>query len=295
LGRLLRRERPDILHIDEESFNLATFQALWHGKRLGARCLFFNWANLHRPVPPPFSWMERYVLTHADYAVAGNQEAAVILVTKGYRGKLTVLPQIGVDTGRFRPAPPESAEPEGGPSLRIGYVGRLVPQKGIPDLLEAVAGLPPSVHLAITGSGVEEARLRERVAALSLADRVEFAGRVGSTELPDLYRRLDALVLPSRTWPNWKEQFGRVLVEAMASGLAVVGSDSGEIPKVIGEAGLIFPEGDVAALEEHLRQLLLDPAMRREMGRRGRQRVLKHYSQKRVADGYLKVYREMLR
>jgi glycosyltransferase involved in cell wall biosynthesis len=295
LGRLLRQEKPDILHIDEESFNLATFQALWFGKRLGARCLFFNWANLHRPLPPPFSWMERYVLTHADYAVAGNQEAAVILVTKGYRGKLSVIPQVGVDADRFRPASRRPVEASDQPALRIGYVGRLVPQKGISDLLEAVAGLPPGVQLVVVGDGIEKERLEERVTDLSLTDRVEFTGRIGWKELPDLYRRLDVLVLPSRTWPNWKEQFGRVLIEAMASEVAVVGSDSGEIPNVIGEAGLIFPEGDVVALQEHLRQLLVDPAMRQELGRQGRQRVWQHYSQKRVAEAYLKVYREMLR
>jgi len=296
LGRLLRQERPDVLHVDEESFNLATFQAVRLGVRLGARCLFFNWANLDRRLPPPFSWLERYNLSHAVYAVAGNQDAAGILRRKGYQGPLRVIPQFGVDAELFRPGPhPTPRQGERGEGLTVGYVGRLVAQKGVLDLLEALAGLPATVRLRVVGTGALEPRLRQRAVELDLGDRIEFAGRLPSSALPDLYRSLDVLVVPSRTTPNWKEQFGRVLVEAMSCGVAVVGSDSGEIPHVVGGAGLIFPEGDLPALQERLRRLLENPALREDLGRRGRERVLSHYSQERVAQAYLEVYREMLR
>lgn len=295
LGRLLREERPDVLHIDEESFNLATFQAMRLGKRLGARCLFFNWANLYRPLPPPFCWMERYNLNQADYAVAGNRSAAQILRRKGYTGPLSIVPQVGVDAERFRPGKPARPPAErDAAGLTIGYVGRLVPQKGVIDLVEAVAGLPPTVHLHVVGSGVLETKLRQRAEALGLGDRVTFIPWTSSTELPDLYQRLDLLVLPSRTQPHWQEQFGRVLVEAMACGVAVVGSDSGEIPHVIGEAGRVFPEGDVAAMREILLHLLNHPAERQALAQRGRQRVLAHYTQERIAHAYLEIYREMV-
>jgi glycosyltransferase involved in cell wall biosynthesis len=158
--------------------------------------------------------------------------------------------------------------------------------------LEAVAGLP-AVRLLLVGRGQLETRLRKRAAAPDLQGRVEFAGWVPSEAMPGLYRRMDVLVLPSRTTPNWKEQFGRVLIDAMASGVAVVGSDSGEIPHVIADAGLVFPEGDVAALRERLARLLADPALRQELGRRGRARVLEHYTQARVAQAYLEVYRSI--
>lgn len=291
LGRLLRQERPAVLHIDEESFNLSTFQAMRLGVQLGIPSLFFNWANLYRRVPPPYSWFERYNLGHAAYAVAGNQEAAAVLRRKGYRGRLRVIPQFGVDEEVFKPHPTPLSGGRG-EAFVVGYAGRLVAQKGVPDLLEAVAGLP-GARLLLVGRGELESELRQRAAAPDLLGRVEFTGWVPSEAMPELYRRMDVLVLPSRTTPSWKEQFGRVLVDAMASGVAVVGSDSGEIPNVVGEAGLVFPEGDVGALRERLSRLLADPALRQELGRRGRERVLAHYTQRQVARAYVEVYREM--
>jgi glycosyltransferase involved in cell wall biosynthesis len=112
--------------------------------------------------------------------------------------------------------------------------------------------------------------------------------------MPAYYRQLDVLVLPSRTRPNWKEQFGRVLVEVMACGVVVIGSDSGEIPNVIGDAGLLFPEGQVDRLRAHLGRLLGEPALRAELARRGRERVLARYTQARVAAQTYQVYREIV-
>jgi glycosyltransferase involved in cell wall biosynthesis len=129
---------------------------------------------------------------------------------------------------------------------------------------------------------------------LGISKRVRFLGRVASMQMPGFYGSLDVLVLPSRTRPNWKEQFGRVLVEAMACGVVVVGSDSGEIPHVIGEAGLIFPEGDAGALRRQLTRLWDNPDLRIELSRRARQRVLDHYTQERVALATFAVYQEML-
>ena len=148
--------------------------------------------------------------------------------------------------------------------------------------------------MVIAGEGVEKARLQRLAGELGIADRVRFLGRRPSTQMPDVYRSLDVLVLPSRRQRNWKEQFGRVLVEAMACGVPVVGSDCGEIPHVVGGAGLIFPEGDVAALRERLARLLDDADLRADLARRGRQRVLAHYTQAQVAAATFRVYQEML-
>ncbi len=111
--------------------------------------------------------------------------------------------------------------------------------------------------------------------------------------MPDQLRRMDLLVLPSLTRPNWKEQFGRVLMEAMACQVPVLGSDSGEIPYVIGEGGRVVPEGDVAALRGAIAALSIAPDERRELGRRGRERVLAHYTQQRVAAETVALYRRL--
>jgi len=101
--------------------------------------------------------------------------------------------------------------------------------------------------------------------------------------------------LPSRTRPNWEEQFGRVLTEAMACGSPVVGSTCGEIPQVIGDAGLIFPEGDVDALRAALLRLQRDDELRRDLAARGRARILAHYTQKQIAAETVAVYRQMIK
>jgi glycosyltransferase involved in cell wall biosynthesis len=146
----------------------------------------------------------------------------------------------------------------------------------------------------VAGTGPEQPRLEELANSLDIGDAVTFAGRLSSTDMPAFYAGIDVLVLPSRTTPNWKEQFGRVLIEAMACERTVLGSDSGEIPHVIGEAGWVFSEGNTEGLAEHLQRLAEDANLRARLGRQGRQRVLQHYTQQRIAAATYEVYRQTL-
>jgi glycosyltransferase involved in cell wall biosynthesis len=140
---------------------------------------------------------------------------------------------------------------------------------------------------------VERERLRELAYHLGLGNSVSFREWVPSTRVPTFYRNLDVLVLPSRSRSNWVEQFGRVLIEAMACGVPVVGSDCGEIPNVVGDAGLIFPEGDVDALRACLARLMESSELRAALASRGRERVLTHFTQAQVAVQTVAVYREL--
>ena len=289
LGKQIRRVHPDLVHIDEEPYNLATAHALWLARRAGARSLFFSWQNLLRRYPLPFRMIERYVLRNADYAIVGNTESAQVWRTKGYQGRLAVIPQFGVDPEIFYPAPRPS-----GRGFVIGYVGRLVEQKGVDLLLEALSGLEGTWRAYVLGSGPEGEALRSQAQRLGLANRVSFDDQIPSGQMPAYYHQLDALVVPSRTRPNWKEQFGRVIVEAMACGVPVIGSDSGEIPHVIGDAGLIFPEDRVEVLRAHLGRLLGDPSLQQDLARRGRERVLARFTQAQVAAQTYQVYRAAL-
>lgn len=296
LKRMLMDIQPDIVHIDEESFNFATFMALRAAAPTGARCCFFNWINIDRTYPPPFSWFERYTFRHAAYGIAGNHDAATILRRHGYTGPLAVLPQFGVDPDLFSPEPP-GARPHSAPDTThpfvIGYVGRFLARKGILDLLDAMVGLPPQTRLLLVGNGELRPSIEERARMLGIAERVEIRPSVRSIDVPATLRQVDVLVLPSRTIPGWREQFGRILIEAMSCGIPVIGSSSGEIPNVIGDAGLIFPEGDHRALQAHLARLLHDEKLRSELSRRGRERVLAHYTQTALAHAYYQIYREM--
>lgn len=289
LRKEVERFKPDIIHIDEEPYNLATFQAMRSAKKVGAQALFFTWQNLLRRYPPPFSWMERYNLNNAAYAIAGNQEGKEVLRAKGYRGGVAVIPQFGVDPEVYKPNGHEKRERV----FCIGYIGRLVEEKGVDLLLRALSDLPGEWRLRILGSGPQKGRLESLVQELGLIGRVAFDSPIPSPGMPDYYRGLDLLVLPSRTRSNWKEQFGRVLIEAMASGVPVVGSDSGEIPHVIGDAGLIFPEDDALAFREAIEEIMGDERLRQRLAQAGRERVLERYTQAQLALETYQVYQEM--
>jgi glycosyltransferase involved in cell wall biosynthesis len=289
LGRRIARLRPDLVHIDEEPYNLATFQAMWLARRAGAQTLFFSWQNLNRRYPLPFRLIERYVLRHADYALMGNQAAGQVWRSKGYTGPMTAIPQFGVDPNIFEPT---EKDPSRG--FVIGYAGRLVSEKGLELLLEAAAVLPSTWRIYLAGDGPYKGVLKRLAAELGISERVSFDGQIPSTRMAAYYQQLDVLVLPSRSRPNWQEQFGRVLVEAMACGVPVVGSTCGEIPNVIGEAGLVFSEGDVEGLRSHLLYLQQRPDVRADLAQRGRQRVIERYTQAQIAAQTVAVYREMM-
>jgi len=282
--------RPDIVHIDEEPYNLATLHAVRLARRAGAAPLFFTWQNHLRRYPPPFCWWEAHVYGRVAYAIAGNQDALRVLRTKRYAGPARVIPQFGVDPTLYHCA---TAPTRG--DFAIGYVGRLVPEKGIDDLLRAAAALPGDWRLRLLGNGPARESLARLACTLGIEGRVAFDGWVPTFEVPGYLGHLHALVLASRTRPNWKEQFGRVLVEAMVSGVPVIGSDSGEIPNVIGQAGLVFPEGNVDALRDRLQALMDDPALWADLARRGRERALARFTQARVATETVEVYREIAR
>ena len=293
--RHLAEFRPDIVHIDEEPYNLASWHTLRAARRIGARTLIFGWQNILRRYPWPFSAGEAWTLRHIDHAIAGTESVASIWRDKGYRGPLSVIPQFGVDPVMFQPV----EKPATDRPLRIGYIGRLVPEKGIDLLIRALRCIRDSNpdflwELEIIGGGPERHRLEGLAERLGLSDRLTFSGSLKSTQMPERYRQLDLIVVPSRTLPNWKEQFGRVLIEAMACGLPVIGSDSGAIPDVVGEGGLIFPEDDLDALADRLRRLLQDGALRHQLGERGRARIVEKFTHAQVAAQTVDVYRQML-
>jgi len=286
LADIIQQVRPDLIHLDEEPFNLATFLGATHARRAGVPSLFFTWQNIPRRYPFPFSDTERAVYRWAAHALAGSEDAARVLRHKGYQGRVTVVPQFGVDAEVFTPG-----EPHGG-SFTVGFPNRLIAAKAPLLALEALGHLSTDARLAYLGDGPLRKSIEERVVLRGWQDRVSIEARVSSAQMPARMRGFDVVVLPSLTTPSWREQFGRVLIEAMASGVSVVGSDSGEIPQVIGDAGLIVPEGDPTALGEALRRLEQDPELRLDLGQKGRARVLERYTHGRVAyitrDGYEK-------
>ncbi|MFK5633428.1 MULTISPECIES: glycosyltransferase [unclassified Ornithinimicrobium] len=284
-------ERWDVIDLHEEPFAVSTLQALVIRalRRNRAPYALYSAQNIDKHYPIPFRWWERWALRHARAVIVCNDAAGEICVRKGFPGVPDVVP-LGVDVERFTPAdrqPPAPDEP-----VRVGYVGRLAPHKGVTVLLDAVAAYP-DLRLTLVGAGPQEAELRERAAAPDLRDRVTFAGSAPQEELPALFQGMDVLAVPSLTTPSWVEQFGRVVVEAMAAGVPVVASDSGSLPEVVGDAGLLVPEGDPRALGEALLRVCRESGLWERLQEAGVERA-QGCSWSSVAARYEAVYRRMV-
>jgi glycosyltransferase involved in cell wall biosynthesis len=282
--------RPDVILAEEEPDSIAALhitaaRAVFAPR---AKLALYTWQNQERPLGRMVRAVQQIALRAADAVICANTEAIGLLQMFGYRRRTALIPANGLDTSVF-------TQSENTPHvLRFGYVGRLAVEKGIDDLLAAFDMLRDlDLHLTLVGDGPQRAALVERVAMLGLTERVTFAGALPSAQLVAAYHEMSALVLPSRTTPVWKEQFGRVLIEAMACGVPVIGASSGAIPEVIGGAGLIFPEGDAAALAAHMRRLATEPALAADLRRRGIERVRMHYTQERIASHFADLLREM--
>jgi glycosyltransferase involved in cell wall biosynthesis len=285
LARTLSELRPDVIDVWEEPWNLLSAQVCRLRDTLvpDAKIISETEQNISKTLPPPFEWFRRFTLRKADFLIGRNAEALTVARSKGFRGPAAVVGN-GVDTELFSPNGAGEPRPRGGGlGFRIGYAGRLVEEKGLDVLVEAVRSLPAPRTLVLSGQGP----CLQKLLRLPF---VQWAGNVPREELPAFYRGLDALVLPSRTTSSWKEQFGRVLVEAQACGIPVVGSSSGAIPEVIGEAGLVFPEGNAAYLAVALQRLRDDAVLQRSFAIKGRERACLHYGWNAIAAQMRQVY-----
>ncbi|MGM0386739.1 MAG: glycosyltransferase, partial [Actinomycetota bacterium] len=243
-------ERWDVIDLHEEPFALATAEilALRALRRQRAPYVLYSAQNIEKRYPVPFRWFERWALRGAAGLSVCNREAGEICVRKGFPGAPRTIP-LGIDLARFTPGTPRPADRQG--RVVAGYAGRLAPHKGVDVLLDAVER-DERLTLRLAGGGPSEQALRSRVAELGVADRVEFLGFLPEEDLPVFYRAVDVLAVPSLPTATWLEQFGRVAVEAMASGTPVVASDSGALPDVVGGAGVLVPPGDAAGLRSAL-------------------------------------------
>jgi glycosyltransferase involved in cell wall biosynthesis len=208
----------------------------------------------------------------------------------GYRERPSALGPLGVDVELFRPDPQagqrvraELGWSEPGPPV-IGYVGRFVEEKGLRLLLRALEGLRPAWRALFLGGGALEPELRRFAAAQG--DRVRIVS-AAHDRVPAYMNAIDVLCAPSQTASHWREQFGRMAIEAFACGVPVVASDSGEIPYVVGDAGLVIGESDEVGFRAALAGLLEDPARRRELGARGLSRARDVYAWPHVARAHL--------
>jgi glycosyltransferase involved in cell wall biosynthesis len=270
------RARPDVAFVEAEPFAIAAAQWGFALRELGIPFGVQCYENIDRALPAPVRWLRARVLRDAAFVAARSDSAAALARGWGARGEVGFAPPAVPGWEDAERAP--SGAREGPPRpFTVGYAGRLTHSKGLMDLLAAVRLLAAPVELILVGDGA----LREQLEGQPVpGSAVKVRSGLRHAQMASAYTQLDVLVLPSRTTPTWKEQFGRVLIEALACGVPVVGSDSGEIPWLIGltGGGLVFAEGQVAELAERLRALREDPELRAKLAGAGQDAVARLFT-----------------
>jgi glycosyltransferase involved in cell wall biosynthesis len=261
--------RPDVAFIEAEPFSLPAFQWSFALRKLGVPFGLQCYENIDRELPPPIRWLRSRVLRDAAFVAARSETAGRLVRAWGACGVVDLAPP-AVPGWDLVPMTPQR-------TFTIGYAGRLVESKGLWDLLGAVRKLPAPVQLLLIGNG----ELRGQLDGQPIpGSTVRVLDGLSHSQMPSAYAQVDVLVLPSRTTPTWKEQFGRVIVEALWCGVPVVGSSSGEIPWLVEltKGGLVFPEGDQEALASRLRELREQSELRGKLAAAGRANVVRLFS-----------------
>ena len=286
----LKRHRPHIIDIDHEPYSVPCAEIVTIRDLIspGTPIVMQTAQNILKRYPPPFSAMERRALRAVAGAYACNREAMGVLTIKGYSGVLRLVP-FGVDIDRF----PFVLRPETNTPV-IGYVGRLIEGKGLEILADALAALNHETwRCVIVGDGPERESIAGYFNKVGLGERVEFTGPLLYEFIPQAMAGMDILAIPTVTTKTICEQFGRVIVEAMASGLPVIGSTCGAIPHVIGDAGIIVPEKDPVELAAAIKQLLNDTQKRHQLALAGRKHVEENYTWTTAAKRIVDLYQEV--
>lgn len=291
LIKVLSQLQPHLVFVEEEPHSLALAQVIACSKQYTSRLCAFSWENIFQTYGVP--GIHHYIFNHCHGFIAGNQEAAHVLHRKGYQGPIRVIPQLGLDPHQFFPYRNHILKTELElTTFTVGYFGRMVAEKGIWTLLE-VAKTLPDVQWLMVGGGPLQTEIQTWVNRHGLETRFRWIETISHSQVPKYLNGVDALVLPSLTTPHWKEQFGHILIEAMACGVPVIGSSSGAIPEVIGDAGLIFTEGNASALKAKIQYLQTQSEVREHLAKAGRARVLAHYTHMHIAQAHMEFFHEV--
>lgn len=295
LWRLIRKERPDIIHAFLFWANLAC-RVLGGLLRVSVRLSSYHDMEVrkvwHRLIPDRLTLPWTHAIVCCSEAVCRSVRAQI-----GGEAKKYIAIPFGVDVGRYACAGPLKRNELG---LReelpvIGTVCRLIePKKGLAVLLQAAARLKeqataPGFQLLIVGDGPAYGSLRARTEQMGLAPWVVFAGL--RRDVAGLLSLMDVFVLPSLY-----EGFGIAIIEAMAASRPVVATAVGGIPEVVvhGETGLLVPPGDPAALADALHELLAHPERARELGARGRERAHEKFRIEAIVKQHEDLYAELM-
>jgi glycosyltransferase involved in cell wall biosynthesis len=265
LHRLIDELKPDILDLHEEPVSVAARQWL-AAVPPELPVVMYTAQNVDKRYPPPFSLYERRAYRRVAALYPCSRQAASVARGKGFTGDIDVIP-LGYDPELFY----EGEQSLDDDQLVLALLGRLVPEKGVRDAVHVVARVNAvrPARLVVAGSGPEAGSARKLAEGLGIADRVEIEPWRLADELAELYRRAHLVLVPSVATATWVEQFGRVIVEAHASGAVIAGYASGSIPEVAGDAAVLADAGATAELADRVVALLDDPGEYGQLRERG--------------------------
>ncbi|MCK4650904.1 glycosyltransferase family 4 protein [Candidatus Babeliales bacterium] len=288
LIKLLKEFKPDLIHVEQGDSAFSYFQSIFLSKIFcpKAKFTFFTWVNWEekRSWKYKFFWkfIERFNLFFTNGAFVGNQDAKKILQDKNFKKPIEVLHQLGVNKKFFYPAKHENKSKK----KYIGYIGRLIKEKGIFTLIDAFVLIKKKFcnwNLLIVGDGKDKKDFVNYVCKKKLMDRIEFRPPVCHEEVVSIFHQIEIFVLPSYDIEKWREQFGHVLIEAMSCKVPVIGSTGGYIPNVIGDAGLIFEQKNEKKLAKCLNIFMRDEKIRKTFGQKGYSRFELNFSYNIIA------------
>lgn len=296
---LLNLQDPDVIFMHHEPYALATGQ-VYVANRLSIQSPigFFTWQNIQKRYPLPIRCLEQMVYRDSQYAISGSKSASRVLREKGYENRISVIPG-GIDPKIYNSVPPIDLHDKldlSNSKTIIGYAGRIVEEKGLSTLLQALTQLRDySWHLVVLGKGPFEESLRRQADDLGIKQDISFLGYVPHTETPNYLSAFDFTVLPSETQPHWKEQFGRIIIESLACETPIIGSNSGEIPHVINDlqGGLVFPEGQSDQLANQLRILISNDNLRDHLAQSGHKKVHTSYTNSSLTKEFIQTIQQV--
>lgn len=287
-----------------ELFTDWTAQAVTARKRFGTPLAVMVWDNIpfNMERNPQRRAAKQAAIETADKFLVHTERSRRVLDIEGVPANKISLVLPGVDVNRFAPGKADRAAfGLDDDEFVILFVGWMLPRKGIDFLLLALRELinDPSlkgkrIRLMTIGSGPGQERVDTLVQRLNVQDHCSFIGSASYDRMPDAFRASDVFVLPSIAMPEWQEQFGMSLIEAMASGLPVVSTYSGAIPEIVGDAGILCQPNDFVALHDSLKDLIENPAQRTELGEAARARAVEYFSLEDYAASLAAIYDSML-
>ncbi len=287
-----RRHKPHLIDMDHEPYSVQCAEIITLRNLFAPKTpiVMQTAQNIPKKYPPPFSFLERRAFRQVAGAYMCSETVREVLVAKGFQKPMQIA-YFGVDPEAFRPIERSPFEP-----FTIGYIGRVLEPKGVLVLVDALAQIKSeNWRLLVVGDGDVKTGMERKLAEHGLLERCRFVGAVQYDETPAYFRKIDVLAIPTLTTKSWREQFGRVIIEAMACRVPVIGSTCGAIPEVIGDAGIVVPENDAKALAEALRQVINNKKLRAGFAEAGWRRVRENYTWERVAEQIFSLYRQILK